>query len=39
MYRLSKFDELIARDYKERKDVKDYLTEKQKIIDKYDITK
>ena len=36
MYRLSKFDELIARDYKERKDVKDYLTEKQKIMDTND---
>ena len=35
MYRLFKFDNLIAREYKARTDVKDYLGHKQRVIDKY----
>ena len=35
MYRLSKFDDLIAREYKARADVKDYLGQKQQVLDKY----
>ena len=35
MNRQSKFDELMVRDYKARTDVKDYLNQKQQILDKY----
>ena len=35
MYRLFKFDDLIAREYKARADVKYYLGQKQQVLDKY----
>ena len=35
MYRLSKFDELVARDYKARADVMNYMGQKQRVVEKF----